>query len=220
MGRKSKNILIVALYSNGLVGSLAGLSLVYSPGFELVEQRFSKHLPPVAVVHRAQPLSPLRLYRNAKYDTKIYLIISEVSLSMAVAVYIYRYIMKIIEKYKIDMVFFLSSINDVEYNYITNIEDLELGDMKRINEGAIGGPMAILLPNLHDKIPYLVIFAPTTARGNVDIPTTLSLLSKFKNIMNRLLGIDLEIDTKTLEEHQKPQNPEPKLELKDPGMYR
>ncbi|MCX8154559.1 MAG: PAC2 family protein [Candidatus Micrarchaeota archaeon] len=220
MVRRNKNILIVALYSNGLVGSLAGLSLVYSPGFELIEQKFSKHLPPVAVVHQSRPLSPLRLYKNTLYDVKIYLVISEISLSMAVSVYLYKYIMNIIKQYKIDMVFFLSSINDVEYNYITNIQDLKLDNMKRINEGAIGGPMAILLPNLHDRIPYLVIFAPTTAKGNVDVPAAISLLDRFREITNILLGIDLEINTNTLQEHQERSQNDPKPEIKDPGIYR
>lgn len=217
MVRKSKNVLLVTLYSTGMIGSLAGLTLIYSPGFELMEQKFSKKLPPVAVIHKSQPLSPIRLYRNRLDGMNLYLLISEISLSMVVAPMIYSLILKIIKTLKIDYVIFLSSISDVEYNYVTNISPVPntLASMKPIREGALGGPLAMILPYIHDRINYIALFAPNSSKSNPDIPSTISLLNRFRELFRELFNQDINIDMSILESYQKNQMELPKIDQKD-----
>lgn len=212
---RKNNVLIITLYSAGMIGNLAGLTLAYSPGFELIEQRYNKKFPPVAVIHKNKPLSPIRFYKKTLSKINLYLFLSEISLSMTLAPHLYQYIMKLIDKYKINFVFILSSIGDINYNFITNLDPPpNLSSMTPIKEGAIGGALALLLPKLHEKTKYLAIFAPANSKNTIDIDTTITLLNKFKFIFNEIFNENIEIDTSVLESYKKREvEAEMKIEL-------
>lgn len=223
MVKRNRNVLIITLYSAGMIGSLVGLTLMYSSGFELLEQKYNRKFPPVAVIHKSQPLSPVRLYRKKMDGLNLYLFISEISLSMMLAPILYKYIENIIKKYSITDIIVLSSIADVNYNYVTNIPEIEgiLEGMSPIKEGAIGGVLALLLPKIHSEIRYLAIFSPSSTKNNIDIDMSIALIRKFKDIFTKLFNVNLDLDTSILESYRKRDIENVKLDMpKENNIYR
>ncbi len=223
MVKRNRNVLVITLYSTGMIGSLVGLTLTYSPGFELLEQKYNKKFPPVAVIHKARPLSPVRIYRKVMGELNIYLFISEISLSMMLAPIVYKYIENAIKKYKITDIIVLSSIADINYNYVTNIPNIEdvLEGMSPIKEGAIGGVLALLLPKIHPEIRYIAIFSPSSTKNTIDIDMSISLIRKFQEVFEKLFNTKIDLDISVLETYKKREIEEVKLDVpKENNIYR
>ncbi len=205
--------LIIALHSPGLIGSLAGLTLIQDKDFEHVGSFKSNRVPPIASIHKGKVYSPIRLYYNKKKNLLLFL--SEVSIPTSASHEVGKAILEIIKKFKVKDLYILSSMNESEFHYISN-KDIKL-NLYEINEGALAGLAALVLSEISElDIEYLALFAPVDD-PQLDIKNTIKLLKKIE----KLLG--LKIDYRTLKKHLKEEEEqENKEEDKEQskGMYR
>ncbi len=192
------NKLIIAIYSSGLVGSLAGLNLIKSNNFKLIDNYRHIKLPPVASIHDYVPYHPIRLYQK----DNTFLLLSEISFPINITEDFNNYILSTIKKYNIEIVIVLSSIASNSMYYLSNFKDL---DIEKIREGVLAGPIAHLLPILQENnVKYLALFSPvSTDPTKADISSTKKLLLKFKEIYKEMFHEDINIDSVTLSKEQK-----------------
>ncbi len=198
--------LVLGLPDAGLVGAIASRYLVTSKNMKLVGEIDSPALfPPVTVVHKHTPMSPIQLYISD--DGKILVLVSEAPIP-APAIYPLSYaIIEYAREIGIHYILSLSGIavpNRLQiakpklYYLASNdklAEEAEKLGFNKLEEGFIAGPYAVIMKESRRRnINNLAIFSESF----FDLPdpeaaaTALTGLSKF-------IGIEINVD-KLLEE--------------------
>ncbi len=198
--------LILGLPDVGLVGSIASRYLVFNKKYRFVgEIDSSLHFPPITVIHRSTPISPIQLYLSN--DRKILTLLSEtpipISAVHSIVNTIIEYSREINVKYIISLagiaipnrlqvekpkIYWLSSSIDAK----KLVQNLGIEELK---EGFIVGPYAVLLKEARRRgVNNLVLFAESF----LDIPDPESAAELLK-ILSTIIGIEIDLG-KLLEE--------------------
>jgi len=137
----------------GLVGVIATSHIIYKLKMEEIAYIDSDLLPPLIVLYRGLPHSPVRIFGNEKFMA----LISEIAIPVTALQPIMRAIVDWMEKKKVSMVFSLGGIaapnrQDIEkpkvYTVSSDEETLKFLREKKMNvmeKGFLVGPQALLL---------------------------------------------------------------------------
>jgi uncharacterized protein len=199
----SPRYLILGLPDAGLVGSLASKHLVVSKGLEIVGEIDSPvYFPPVSVVHKQTPMSPIQLYSSK--DRKYLLLLSESPIPANAIYTLSSAIIEYSREIGIDVIISMSgiavpnrlNIQKPKAYWIASSEHasklVEGKNIERLEEGFIVGPYAVILKEARRRgLNNLVLFVESF----YDIPDPESAAVAL-TILSEILGE--EIDTRKL----------------------
>ncbi len=198
--------LILGLPDAGLVGSIASRYLVIQQGLKLVGEIDSPvYFPPVSVVHRWTPMSPIQLYMDN--DRRYLVLLSEAPIPVN-AIYPLAYaILEYSREIGVETLISLSGIavpNRLQiskpkiYWLASNdklaemVKDL---DLKKLDEGFIVGPYAVILKEARRRgLNNIVLFAESF----LDLPDPESAAEVLVKL-SKMINIDVNVQ-KLLEE--------------------
>ncbi len=198
--------LILGLPDAGLVGSIATRYLTVNLGLKLVGEIDSPvYFPPVTVVHKQTPMSPLQLYMDN--DRKYLVLLSEAPIPVN-AIYPLAYaILEYSREIGVEVIFSLSGIavpNRLQISkpkvyWLASREELgkTLEEMKleKLDEGFIVGPYAVILKEARRRgLNNIVLFAESF----FDLPDPESAAEVLK-VLSKIINIEVNVD-KLLEE--------------------
>lgn len=160
---------VLCLPDAGLVGTIAGMHLVTTLGFELVGYIDTEFMPPVVVVHNQQIRPPIQIYANKQF----LLIVSEVPLTAEamrpVATALVRYLQQLRPKSVTALggtplpPATRTQLERPEVYAVTNTKAegkrLEAKGIKLLDEGIVAGANAIILLEAQRKnlpVTYLM----------------------------------------------------------------
>ncbi len=191
---------ILGLPDAGLVGSIASRYLVLNKGFKFIGEIDSPaYFPPITVVHRTTPISPIQLYLSS--DRKILTLLSETPIPPH-AIYplvkaLINYSRDIGIKYIISLAG-LAIPNRLQiekprvYWLASNESTKELvkdKGIEELREGFIVGPYAVLIKEARRRgVNNLALFAESF----LDIPDPESAAETLK-ILSSIIGIEIDL---------------------------
>ena len=198
--------LILGLPDAGLVGSIASRYLVINKGFKLVGELDSPvYFPPVTVVHRSIPISPIQLYLSD--DRKIMTLLSETPIPIHAIHPLIRTLIEYSKDIGLKHIISLAGLavpNRLQiekprvYWLASNDSAKDLvkdRDIEELKEGFVVGPYALLLKEARRRgVSNLVLFAESF----LDIPDPESAAETLK-ILSSIIGVDIDL-RKLLEE--------------------
>jgi len=192
--------LILGLPDAGLVGSIASRYMVLNKNFKLVGEIDSPaYFPPMTVVHRSNPISPVQLYLSD--DRRIMVLLSEIPIPASA---VYPMINAIIEYSRdigIKTIISLAGLavpNRIQiqkpkvYWLASNKQVREMvkdKNIEELNEGFVVGPYALLLKEARRKgVNNLVLFGESF----LDIPDPESAAEVLKTL-STIIGIEIDL---------------------------
>lgn len=198
--------LLLGLPDVGLVGSIASRYLVLNNNYKLVGEIDSPtYFPPITVIHRSHPISPIQLYMSS--DRRIIVLLSETPIPIPALYPLINMIIEYAREINIKTIISLTGIgvpNRVQikkpkiYWLASNKQVAALVENKgieKLEEGFIVGPYALLLKEARRRgINNLVLFAESF----LDLPDPESAVELLKTLSS-ILNIEIDLD-KLLEE--------------------
>jgi len=191
---------VLCLPDAGLVGTIAGMHLVTTLGFELVGYIDTEFMPPVLVVHNQQIRPPIQIYANKQF----LLIVSEIPLTTEamrpVATALVRYLQQLRPKSVTALggsplpPATRTQLERPEVYAVTNTKAeskrLETKGIKLLDEGIVAGANAIILLEAQRKnlaVTYLM------AQSFLNIPDPGAAAEVLK-ALSEITGVPIAID--------------------------
>ncbi len=198
--------LILGLPDVGLVGSIASRYMVLNKNFKLVGEVDSPtYFPPITVVHKSNPISPIQLYLSD--DRRILIMLSETPIPVPALYPLVNMIIGYARDININMIVSLAGLavpNRMQiqkpkiYWLASNKQASEIvkdKGIEELNEGFVVGPYALLLKEARRRgVNNLVLFAESF----LDLPDPESAAELLRTLSS-IIGIEIDLK-KLLEE--------------------
>ena len=195
---KPGSIVIVGLPDVGLVGVIAAHYLIEKLGLKEVAYLYSDLFPPIAVLHKGLPHSPVRIFG----DGDLLVIFSETAIPADVVRPLSRAIVDWCKAREAKLVISLSGIpipnrQDVDFPAVFGVaslpETLDIlrgHDIKILESGIMVGPYALILRYCAEKkIPALVLTAQCFF-AYPDPEAAAAIIA----VLSRILGIQVDVE--------------------------
>lgn len=190
---ETKNpILIEGFPGTGMIGILAAQYLRRELKMEFFGYLHSKHLPPVAAIHKGFPLPPVRLYYSDTYDLMV--LLSEFIIPPTAIYEVVDEIISWSKKKNISLICSLGGIgaggDEKKVFGIATTENtikmLEQNDVFIIDDGATTGVTGVLLSGCYmKKIPAISLLTPS--KMAVDLVGAATIVDK----LSKIIGIEI-----------------------------
>jgi len=137
----------------GLVGTIAAYHLVTSLNLKQVGYLVGLDMPPIVVVHKSKPMSPVRIYSHEDFTV----VISEIAIPTQTTYPLVKTLLEWYKEKKVKEVVVIGGLGDPER---LNLEELEVfgvptnedtrkflesHEVKILDEGVLVGPLAVTL---------------------------------------------------------------------------